>query len=135
MAKIADMYFKEDPWQIVEEGFDPEHGTVAESVFSQANEYMGVRGYLEEGYSGKQLKGSYFNGIYERLHQDGPHYKGITDITEFMVNGPDWLYTRIAIDGKKLDLADAEISNFRRVLDMRTGLLSRSFIWKIDEKK
>ncbi|MDO4306381.1 MAG: glycosyl hydrolase family 65 protein [Eubacteriales bacterium] len=135
MAKIADIYFKEDPWKIVEEGFDPEHGLVAESVFSQANEYMGIRGYLEEGYSGSQLKGSYFNGIYEQLHQDGPHYKGITDTTEFMVNGPDWLYTRIIIDGKRLDLASAGISRFRRVLDMRSGLLTRSFLWHIDGER
>lgn len=28
---------------------------IAESVFSLANEYMGVRGYFEEGYSGKQF--------------------------------------------------------------------------------
>lgn len=135
MAKIADSYFKEDPWKIVEEGFDPEHGLVAESVFSQANEYMGIRGYLEEGYSGKQLKGSYFNGIYEQLHQDGPHYKGITDITEFMVNGPDWLYTRIMLDGERLDLAKSQITDFRRELDMRFGLLTRSFLWKIDGEK
>ena len=26
MAKIADSYFKIDPWNIVEEGFDPEYG-------------------------------------------------------------------------------------------------------------
>lgn len=135
MAKIADIYFKEDPWKIVEEGFDPEHGLVAESVFAQANEYMGIRGYLEEGYSGSQLKGSYFNGIYEQLHQDGPHYKGITDMTEFLVNGPDWLYTRIVLEGKELDLAKGQIHSFRRVLDMRSGLLTRSFLWNIDGNK
>jgi maltose phosphorylase len=66
MAKVADSYFKIDPWKIVEEGFAPEYAMTAESVFSLGNEYMGVRGYFEEGYSGQRLLGSYFNGVYER---------------------------------------------------------------------
>lgn len=47
MAKVADSYFKIDPWKIVEEGFAPEYAMTAESVFSLGNEYMGVRGYLK----------------------------------------------------------------------------------------
>ena len=26
MAKIADRYFQVDPWEIIENGFDPSHG-------------------------------------------------------------------------------------------------------------
>ena len=51
MAKVADMYFTTDPWEIIEEGFDSQYSTVAESVFSLGNEYMGIRGIMEEGYS------------------------------------------------------------------------------------
>ena len=58
MGKIADKYFLVDPWKIIEEGFDPSHGRVAESIFSVANEFMGARGYFEEGYSGDSLLGS-----------------------------------------------------------------------------
>lgn len=131
MGKIADKYFKEDPWRIIEEGFDGAHALAAESVFSQANEYMGIRGYMEEGYSGEALKGSYFNGIYEKLHQEGPHYKGLVNTTEFMVNSADWLYTELSIDGETLDLAKIRFHDFKRVLDMRTGLLTRSFVWEL----
>src|SRR5260370_42491911 len=49
VGKVADRYFKVDPWKVVEEGFDPAHGRVAESVFALVNEYMGVRGYLRSG--------------------------------------------------------------------------------------
>ena len=66
MAKKADKYFRTDPWKIVEDGFDKDYSMVAESIFSLGNEYMGVRGYFEEGYSGDSLQGSYFNGIYEQ---------------------------------------------------------------------
>ena len=49
VAKFADVYYKLDPWKIIEEGFDPERNMVSESIFSLGNEYMGVRGYFEEG--------------------------------------------------------------------------------------
>ena len=69
MAKVADKYFKVDSWKIIEEGFNPDYGEVSESIFSLGNEYMGVRGYFEEGYNGPKLIGSYFNGIYERKNR------------------------------------------------------------------
>lgn len=129
MAKVADKYFVVDEWKVIEDGFNPDYGKVSESIFSIANEYMGVRGYFEEGYSGDKLIGSYFNGIYEQTEPDYGHYKGIADFTEYMVNAVDWLYTRISLDGEVLDLALSNISNFRRELDFRTGRLSRSFVW------
>ena len=46
MAKAADVYFQVDPWKIIEEGFDPAYSRVSESVFSLANESLGVRGCL-----------------------------------------------------------------------------------------
>lgn len=130
MAKIADKYFKVDPWRIVEEGFAPEYGTVAESVFSLGNEYMGTRGYFEEGYSGDRLLGSYFNGVYERKKAASQGYKGIVQETEFMVNSLDWLFVRIWADGEQLDLAQSNYKDFSRVLDLKTGLLTREFVWK-----
>lgn len=137
MAKYADKYFLADAWKIIEEGFAPEYGEVAESVFSLANEYMGVRGYFEEGYSGAHMQGSYFNGIYEQKDQtEGGHgYKGAVNTTEFMVNSVDWLYTRICVDGERLDVAKSRIKNFRRSLDMHSGLLTRSLIWTTESGK
>ncbi|MCM1143160.1 MAG: family 65 glycosyl hydrolase [Blautia sp.] len=129
MAKAADKYFGVDEWKIIEEGFNPQYGQVAESVFSLGNEHMGVRGFFEEGYSGESLMGSYFNGVYSsaKLGKDG--YKGNVNETEFMVNAVNWLSVRLWVDGEKLDIKTADISNFRRILDMRNGLLSRSFVW------
>lgn len=135
MAKVADTYFKVDEWKIIEEGFNPEYAQVAESIFSQANEYMGTRGFFEEGYTGKHLYGSYFNGVYEVAATGSSAYKGISDITEFMVNSVDWLYTRISSGSKTLNLSESSISDFHRELDMRSGLLTRSFVWHVGKKK
>ena len=135
MAKVADKYFVIDQWKIIENGYNPEYGEVAESIFSLGNEYMGIRGFFEEGYSGKKLIGSYFNGIYEQTEPDYGHYKGIVDFTEYMVNSVNWLYTRMEVDGEQLDLATASIEDFRRVLDLKTGLLTRSFVWNTKSGK
>ncbi|MGP0587136.1 glycoside hydrolase family 65 protein [Paenibacillus timonensis] len=128
MPKIADKYLKVDPWKVVEEGFDPGRNRVSESIFSLGNEYMGVRGYAEEGYGGDTLLGSYFNGLYEESPVTA-HYKGIIKSLRFMVNAVDWLHTRIMLDGETLDLAECRFSGFRREVDFRTGVYTREFVW------
>lgn len=133
MAKIADKYYITDPWKIIEEGFNPSYSLVSESIFSLGNEYMGVRGYFEEGYAGDRLIGSYFNGIYETLKTEGSAYKGIIDKMEFMVNSLDWLYLRIQI-GDELIVADAtRIKDFNRALDLKTGVLNRSYTYVFED--
>ncbi|MCL2599592.1 MAG: family 65 glycosyl hydrolase [Treponema sp.] len=142
MTKSADMYLLCDPWRIIEEGWSKERNLVSESVFSLGNEYMGVRGYAEEGFSQTQaagqppasggsvesLRGSYFNGIYEEVDLE-KSYKGIVTKTHFMVTAVDWLSTEIRCGGEVLDMALCKIGSFRRVLDMRDGTLRRAFDW------
>lgn len=135
MGKIADIYYKINPWKIVEEGFDKEYSQVSESIYSLGNEYMGIRGYFEEGFTGDTLIGSYFNGIYESKDTSGSSYKGIIKKTEFMVNSVDWLYTRILIDDELLDLNKCKFSDFKRELDLKSGVLRRSFIWETNNGK
>jgi maltose phosphorylase len=134
MGKYADRYFKVHPWKIVEDGFAPAYGEVAESVFSLGNEYTGLRGYFDEGYSGVRLQGSYLNGIYERRLLPKSVYKGMLPFTEFMVNTVDWVYTRIFCGGQALDLAKSQFTGFHRELDLRTGVLTRRFVWEIDSE-
>jgi maltose phosphorylase len=131
MPKTPISYFRGDPWTIVEEGFDPKYQRVSESVFSLANEFMGVRGYFEEGYSGDHLLGSYFNHLYEMMdiHHDQV-FKGFVTQGAAMINAVDWLYTRLWVDGEQLDLATSAYSGFSRKLDMRRGVLEREFVWQ-----
>jgi maltose phosphorylase len=131
MQKYADKYLVVDPWKIIEQDFDPARNSVSESIFSLGNEYMGIRGYFEEGYSGGSFLGSYFNGVYE-IGEDAAalHYKSIVRHTHFMINALDWLYTRISLEGEVLDFSTSQISNYERILDLEKGVLSRSFVWK-----
>jgi maltose phosphorylase len=128
MTKFADKYLETLEWGIAEKGFHPDKGRVSESLFSLANERMGVRGYFEEGYSGDRLVGSYLGGVYEELRVQ-KSYKGVSDRVCFMVNTLDWLRLGLVLDGERLDLASSAHRGFFRELDFRTGLLSRSFTW------
>ncbi len=129
MAKVADVYFAVDPWKIIEEGFDPAYSRVSESVFSLANESIGVRGCFDEGGSADSLRGAYTNGVYEFV-QLGRSYCGIVDKTHFMIPSAEWLMTELRLDGETLDLGRSKVREFRRELDLRRGTLTRSFIWE-----
>lgn len=129
MAKVADIYFKVDPWKIIEEGFDPTYSRVSESVFSLANESIGVRGFFDEGGNVDSLRGAYNNGVYDIEHI-GRSYRGIVEKTHFMIPSADWLITQINLDGEKLDLGRVRFRDFCRELDMRAGTLMRSFVWQ-----
>ncbi len=136
LSKQPERYYKGDAWTIVEGGFDPARQRVSESIFSLANEYFGVRGYFEEGYSGDHLLGSYFNHLYVYLDVNYPQiFKGFVKKETGMVNAVDWLYTRISIDGEQLDLATSTFSEFKRMLDMKNGILYRSFTWELHDGK
>ncbi|MDO5144975.1 MAG: glycosyl hydrolase family 65 protein [bacterium] len=128
MAKAADVYFVVDPWKIIEKGFDPAYSRVSESVFSLANETMGVRGCFDEGGSVDSLRGAYVNGVYD-LEQLSRSYCGIIDHAHFMIPCAEWLMCRIALDGEVLDLGKGQFDGFTRELDMRSGTLTRSFVW------
>ena len=129
MAKAADVYFRVDPWKIIEEGFDPAYSRVSESVFSLANENMGVRGCFDEGGSVDSLRGAYINGVYD-LAPIPRSYRGIIRQTHFMIPAAEWLALGLVLDGEKLDLGKVRFRDFRRELDMRTGVLKRSFVWE-----
>jgi maltose phosphorylase len=130
LFKTSEKYFRIDPWLVVEEGFDPRKQRLAESVFSLANEFMCVRGYFEEGYSGDHLLGSYFSQLHEMLEVKYPQvFKGFVSEVAAMITAVDWLYTRITLDDETLDLAVSKFSDFRRTLDLREATLTREFVW------
>jgi len=132
MAKVAQQYLEIDPWLVVEKGFHPNRATVSESIFCLGNEFMGVRGYFDEGYSGPRERGSFFNGIFEdedTLHP-APHV-GMALRCHFLVNAVDWLHARITVGGEQLDLARSKFSEFERTLNLRDGTMTRRFVWTI----
>ena len=123
MPKKSKIYLEVDPYKIIEYNFHKERSQVSESIFSLGNEYSGIRGFFDEGYSGKSLKGSYFNGIYEYALEDTPNaYKGIIKRTHFTINSVNWVKCSLKVDDEILDLNNSEFNSFVRELDMLSGL-------------
>ncbi len=130
MIQAGSRWLAVEPWAVVEQGFHPERSRASESVFSLANEFMGVRGFFDEGYSGDSLIGTYFNGVFDEHALSYPNlFRGFAERTHFMVSAVNWLYTRITVGGETLDLHTAKISGFKRRLDFRTGTVERAFVW------
>jgi maltose phosphorylase len=117
-----------DPWTIVQKGFDPAENRVFESLFSLGNGHFGGRGTHEERYSGDSLPGNYLAGIYyPDPTRVGWWKNGYPDYFAKVLNAADWKPIHVEVDGEPLDLATADIHEFRRVLHMRTGELERTF--------
>lgn len=136
MAKQADLYFETHPWQVIERGFNPAYALTAESIFSLANEHMGLRGFAEEGYAPgiPHMVGSYLGGVYELHGEEGPGgYKGIVKQTHYMVNAANFLKVRLAVDGQPVVL-QAQAAGFVRSLDLRSGLLTRAYSTQVGGK-
>lgn len=121
-------YIKIHPWQIVEEGFHRENAKVSESIFSIGNGRMGQRANFEEKFSGASLQGSYLAGIYyPDKTRVGWWKNGYPEYFAKVLNSVSWNQIHISVDDEFIDLNVHEPINFRRVLDMKNGLLTRSY--------
>jgi maltose phosphorylase len=129
-------YIKADEWNIIEEGFDPHLNKISESIFSLGNGRMGHRANFEETYSGETLLGNYVAGVYyPDKTRVGWWKNGYPAYYAKVLNAANWIGIEIKIDEEILDLATAEVSNFKRVLNMRAGYLERSFTAKLKSGK
>jgi len=121
-------YIIKNEWKIIEEGYVPEHNQITESLLSLGNGKMGQRANFEETYSGPTLQGSYIAGVYyPDKTRVGWWKNGYPEYFAKVLNSCNWIGINVIVDGESLDIAKVkEIHSFRRELDMKKGLLSRS---------
>ena len=126
---MKEIYYKIDPWKIIEENFVAKKVKASESIFSLGNGYMGQRANFEEQYSGDTFQGSYIGGVYyPDKTRVGWWKNGYPEYFAKVLNAPCWIGININIGGISLDLNNCiEIANFRRELDMKNGMYKRSF--------
>lgn len=129
-------YLKLDPWNIVEEEFQPHLHEISESIFSIGNGYMGQRANFEEFYSGPSLQGNYMAGVYyPDKTRVGWWKNGYPEYFAKVLNSTNWIGIDIAVDGQPLDLASCKVADFTRVLNMKEGTLSRAFTAEFKDGK
>lgn len=114
------MNFSEKNWLIEQESFGVSHRH--ETSFALTNGYIGIRGINEESFC-DEMPGTFIAGIFD---------KDTAQVTE-LVNLPNPVGLRIYINREYLNPLKCEVLEFKRVLDLKQGLLFRKLRLK-DEK-
>lgn len=127
-------YIKTNPWKIIQEGFDKKNNEIYESLMSLGNGHMGMRGNLEEKYTGKTLKGTYIAGVYyPDKTRVGWWKNGYPEYFAKVLNSANIIGINAIIDGESVNLNKQNPIDFKRSLDMKNGILERSFKIKIND--
>ncbi|MEO6020008.1 MAG: glycosyl hydrolase family 65 protein [Knoellia sp.] len=122
--------FPLDEWALTETRFDASDLGVTESLFSVGNGYLGLRGNYEESRDA-HVNGSYINGFHETwpiTHAEEAY--GFARVGQTIVNVPDAKVIRLYVNDEPLQLSSADLLDYQRTLDFRTGVLSRTLLWR-----
>jgi alpha,alpha-trehalose phosphorylase len=119
-----------DEWALVETDFDQDYLARAETIFSLGNGYVGIRGCVDEGRPYFD-RGSYVNGFHETWpirHAEDAY--GFARTGQTIVPVPDARRFHLYVEGEPLHLPTADIEEYERRLDFRTGVLERRLLWR-----
>ncbi|WP_373892335.1 glycoside hydrolase family 65 protein [Weissella confusa] len=123
--------FEISPWTITTHELTPADKRLQESITSLGNEYMGMRGMFEETYTGDSLQGVYIGGVwFPDKTRVGWWKNGYPEYFGKAINALNFVKAEIRIDGDLVDLAKMPFDDFELSLDMKAGILHRSFIVK-----
>ncbi len=121
-------FLKTDEWNIIEESFRANQQRASESIFSLGNGRFGQRGNFEETYSSDSLQGSYVAGItFLDRTRVGWWKNGYPRFFSRIPNAPNWSGIYLRLIDEELDLAQWDVENFERKLDMKEGISYRDF--------
>jgi alpha,alpha-trehalose phosphorylase len=127
--------FTVEPWALRETKLDMDLLAQTESVFALANGHVGWRGNLDEG-EPRGLPGSYLNGVYEvkPLPYAEAAY-GLPETGQEIINVTNGKLIRLFVDDESFDIRYGELQSHERVLDFRTGVLTRTAEWQSPARK
>jgi alpha,alpha-trehalose phosphorylase len=121
--------FTVEPWALRETHLDLGLLAQTESVFALANGHIGWRANLDEG-EPHGLPGSYLNGMYEL--RPLPHAEsayGLPESGQTIINVSNGKLIRLFVDDEPFDVRYGKLQEHERLLDFRSGLLSRRVEW------
>lgn len=121
--------FTVEPWSVRETTLALDALGQTESVFALSNGHIGLRGNLDEG-DPHATPGTYLNSFYERRplpYAEGGY--GYPESGQTIINVTNGKLIRLLVDDEPFDLRYGTLRRHERVLDMRTGLLTREVEW------
>lgn len=128
---------KQEKFLLIEDGYQPDLNKYYEGLMTQGNGYLSVRASFEEGLLAEPQNQEYQRTMASvttevqrhTISKCGTfippimcHHPQLADV---IVNLPNPLDFRFYIDGEKLDLWKSTVRDYRRVLDMHSGELTR----------
>ena len=122
--------FPIDPWRLVETEPSSENLGFGETLFANANGYIGMRANPSEGRSA-HAHGTFLNGFHETWqikHAEDAFAFAKTGQT--IVNVPDAKLLKLYVDDEPLLLGDADLDQYERAMDFRTGVSYRQLVWR-----
>lgn len=118
-----------EPWSLHETGLQLDHLAQSESLFTVSNGHIGVRGNLDEG-EPHGLPGTYLNGFFElRPLPYAESQYGSPESSQTLVNITNGKLIRLLVDDEPFDVRYGTLRVHERVLDFRTGTLTRTAEW------
>ncbi len=121
--------FSVEPWALRETRLDLGTLAQAESLFALSNGHIGLRGNLDEG-EPHGLPGTYLNSFYElRPLPYAEAGYGYPESGQTVVNVTNGKLIRLMVDDEPFDVRYGELHSHERVLDFRSGILTRTADW------
>ena len=122
--------FPADEWKFSEVQFGASDLGKTETLFALGNGYLGMRGNVEEGRE-THSHGTFVNGFHETWPiQHAEEAFGFARVGQTIVNVPDAKVVRLYVDDEPLLLPVADLLDYDRTIDFRTGVLSRDILWR-----
>lgn len=112
--------------------FDKSSLRLNETLFCNANGYIGVRGTLEEGVpvSFSTMRGMYLGGVYETIPmKQAESLCNLIEKKQTMLNVADTQTIFLSVNGEKFDM-QVTGAECERILNMDEGYTQRDFAWK-----
>ena len=117
--KYDNVFEGQNNWIVAEQEFSTDNLGKFEAILSQGNGYIGLRNSLEEEYV-NQVRNMFVAGSYNKAEA--------ADVSE-LPNFPDLVGVTIKINGKAINLEMGQVKNYKRELNLKTGMVCRQFEW------
>ncbi len=116
--ELKDNLRTETGWEIVEARFNADQLVTTGSNFLSGNGYLGYRGTCAE-WDAERYVACIVSDTYDKAEK----YRELCNV-------PNGLFTRLYVDGEMLSLFASKTEDFRRSLDLRAGIYTRSQRWE-----
>ncbi len=121
--------FPVDPWRLIETRHCVDDLGETETLFAIANGYLGMRANPPEGRDA-HTHGTFVNGFHETWPIVYPETAyGLATTGQTIINAPDTKLMKLYVEDEPLLLSSAQITEYERSIDFRTGVLTRNLIW------